>query len=562
VEKPVELTREVTEDGWRVRLDVSRQVLHLDVPSGWDEPAPLLPRLPADERGFVSAALLMLKAKQFDDGLYAAVELAAQSSAGRFAGKAKLLAGLADALAGETVGPGGDALALVLGACLLGGVPVRPLVGAESGAEVLVEAFLGDEAGSKPLGFYTRSPALVAIFRQDRFLQQELTDPAVVTALAGALERDAQAGDTYAAYLRLVAGLTNPFLGLDVRVPLAPVNRLPGAAPEARHFIPPSRSHEVDLFQRLYADTPVPDGFNLMDELIRRIRSGEVRLEPNERSGWYDYQTWALEPLVRPESTWESDRLQLGRRYREHLVDLFKGSLALTRETHAKQAGGGRGGYGGPRIRPIYVRPGLTVEPLATCYHRRALGYRFVRTVLEQAFGAEALNGLRWRTADGSVVAPLGEALAAVESLFRGAYATSCREIGLAHGLPNVGQDEARFSRWADNLAADPDVAQDARMMVPVFYDVGRRKMKVWVFLGWERWPASVTFVSRPCFLSCHRPNGERTEPPPIEFIGETHALATPVTAEVYVERLLDRNEFRAHCDRHRTRQAILARLR
>jgi hypothetical protein len=34
------------------------------------------------------------------------------------------------------------------------------------------------------------------------------------------------------------------------------------------------------------------------------------------------------------------------------------------------------------------------------------------------------------------------------------------------------------------------------------------------------------------------------------------------VTAEVYVTRLLDRGEFRRHCDTHRTRSAILAGLR
>lgn len=34
------------------------------------------------------------------------------------------------------------------------------------------------------------------------------------------------------------------------------------------------------------------------------------------------------------------------------------------------------------------------------------------------------------------------------------------------------------------------------------------------------------------------------------------------VAAEVYVSRLLDRTEFRKHCDRHRTAKAILANLR
>jgi len=36
---------------------------------------------------------------------------------------------------------------------------------------------------------------------------------------------------------------------------------------------------------------------------------------------------------------------------------------------------------------------------------------------------------------------------------------------------------------------------------------------------------------------------------------------AAPVVAEVYVARLVGRDEFRRHCDRFRTRDAILANL-
>jgi len=39
----------------------------------------------------------------------------------------------------------------------------------------------------------------------------------------------------------------------------------------------------------------------LMKELVRRIKSGEVDLQPKEGSGWYDYQVYALETLLMPE---------------------------------------------------------------------------------------------------------------------------------------------------------------------------------------------------------------------------------------------------------------------
>src|SRR2546423_1132452 len=92
--------REVHADGWCVHLDLGKQVLRLEVPEveiDWDRrgsrPAdtPLLPALPLTEGGPLSAATLLLKAKEFDDGLFGAVELAAQQGAGRFVGKATLL---------------------------------------------------------------------------------------------------------------------------------------------------------------------------------------------------------------------------------------------------------------------------------------------------------------------------------------------------------------------------------------------------------------------------------------------------------------------------------------
>ncbi len=89
-------------------------------------------------------------------------------------------------------------------------------------------------------------------------------------------------------------------------------------------------------------------------------------------SGWYDYQTWALEALVIPERMAEGERLELDDEYRKLLLELFKGLLTLTRETHIKQleipmvgaALGGREVY-------IDIAPALAAEPLATFYLRR-----------------------------------------------------------------------------------------------------------------------------------------------------------------------------------------------
>src|SRR5579872_3427189 len=135
-------TREIQAGDWRVRLDISRQVLTLETNEYRRQPSELRPTLPCSEDGPVSAATLLLKAKQFDDGLYAAVELAAQSGAGRFTGKAKLLRSLA-------------AHPTALAACRLGGVPADAPPSLLEKAQSLANDFLRDELASKPLGFYT-----------------------------------------------------------------------------------------------------------------------------------------------------------------------------------------------------------------------------------------------------------------------------------------------------------------------------------------------------------------------------------------------------------------------
>jgi hypothetical protein len=252
-----------------------------------------------------------------------------------------------------------------------------------------------------------------------------------------------------------------------------------------------------------------------------------------------------------------------GTRYRKHLEDLFRGALALTRETHAKQAGGGRGGYAGPRERPIWVAPDLSVEPLPSVYARRADAYRFVRSVLEEAFGAEGLQRMHRLALEGRVAAGLADGLAQMERLFDGAATIASQEIGL-HTPPAITDAVDEFQRWRAGVASDPDLVRDARMMVPVFYDIGREKTKVWAFLGWQTTPVDVQYRAEPVILGTERGASEKRDGdlPPVLFTGSHYGLPVPVMAEVYVSRVLDRDEFRRHCDCFRTRAAILAHLR
>ena len=119
--KTEKIMREIKAEGFKVQLDLSTQVLRLDVPEdrSFGGPADLLagkyeatvaPTLSGIlKEGLVSASMLAQKAKQFDDGLYAAVDTAAQQGIGRFAGKASLLRNVAMALEALKQTPTGNA---------------------------------------------------------------------------------------------------------------------------------------------------------------------------------------------------------------------------------------------------------------------------------------------------------------------------------------------------------------------------------------------------------------------------------------------------------------------
>src|SRR5208282_1064450 len=84
---------------YEVTLDTSRQVLRLDIPEDYSYDfrsmeksgeAPLyssFAEADLDASTFAPAAVLALKARLFDDGLYACVEMAADAGLGRLAGK-------------------------------------------------------------------------------------------------------------------------------------------------------------------------------------------------------------------------------------------------------------------------------------------------------------------------------------------------------------------------------------------------------------------------------------------------------------------------------------------
>ncbi|MCE9527954.1 MAG: hypothetical protein K8R36_18085, partial [Planctomycetales bacterium] len=388
---------------------------------------------------FASSAMLIQKGKQFDDGLYATVELALQNGLGPVAGKKNWL----PRLAGEVdAAQGGVPLAHLYAAAQLGGSKIQPPMSLAPIVGIELKLFLADDKRSKPIGFYPWSPELSAIFQQDRMLQSGMLvqeHAGGVQAVAKALAADADARKSYEQVLRLNERLTNPLKGVAYRLLLAGIDadKTPELPPLATiSFIPTSRSPEADLIMKLYGGAPIPEGFDLMTEVITRLKSGKLSFQPQADSGWYDHQLWSLEPLVTFKTSPESKQLKPNEEYLKHLEELFKGTYALMRETHVKQLESPKAAAEAPGDRPkerekVFISPDPHVELLPTMYLRRAQSYRFVREVLEETFGKDELTKIYRLTATGPVEMNLATELDLMERLFSGAYVVACREIGM-----------------------------------------------------------------------------------------------------------------------------------
>lgn len=570
--------RTIKIDRGTVVLDLSKQVLglELDRPDSQEdqkEVHPTLPKsyavtlgvTPAIPAVFVSAAALSAKAKQFDDGLYAAIEIAAQRGCGKFTGKLEFLKKAAAAVASPQVGAAWTTIAASL---YFSDLDLSTCLAEEAALEGLLAAFKKDELRSKPIGFYRWSADLETIFRQDRLLQTPLFAGPDTDQLARAIASDATSAATYRAYLRLMSRLTNPLEGADL------LGYLETKAPEAKIF-PSSRSHEKDLVVRLFGNRSIPDGFDLMREIVDRVRAGTLSLAPKEDSGFYDHQIYALESLIAPVRAEESSRVVGNEAYADHLVELFKSIYAAARETHAKQLSMAMCGMGFSSADHVIVAPELSAEPLPTYYARRAASYRFVRGVLDEAFGADAWRYLRRPTVDGPAVESLGIEIDRIEKIFDGAAAVVRRELGFPiedPSEPATADAIAAFRSFAASTDRDPDLSRDARMMVPVFFDVERKKTKVWTHLGWTTRSLEVSFLSRPTVIDepapsvigslARRLGFAKRATSVIDFRSAYAAIATPVFAEIYVKKILDRDEFRRHCDRFKTKAAILSNLK
>lgn len=499
------------------------------------------------------------KAKQFDDGLVAALDQAwLRGIEGHLTSHVTLVRRVLD-----RVGPSSRAAPFLAAALDLAGAPAN--VADEPRMRALRDGFLEDELRSKPVAFYAWSETLARCFRVVRFLGTEFPrEDAVVREIAAALATDEPLRRDYDDAVAFCAGLTNP-------PSCRPMTMLAGAKPEDTiAFLPPASMREDDLFARLFP-RGIPPAAGLMKELIRRVRSGEVDLTPRADGGWYDRQTFALETLLLTDRSDERAKVAFNASYKQRLLQAFAALLTKRRETHAAHKRVLELGDTGWELPKPEIRPRLRVEPCLTYYLRTARAYSFLADFLESAVGTDALHALHGLREGGERPLDLATELRSIRDLFYGCYLVGAQDLGMKPRLaPDEPVDAPRCRdaalAWIAHAYEDPDLAADTRVCVAVASDRSRPVTRIWGTLGVRLVKLRVSYGQRPRFRRAGSTESwseafadRRSSSAPVPA-AVVYLVPVDEFAEIELPRLgvLTREELRAVCDRERTRDEIV----
>ncbi|MEI8378580.1 MAG: hypothetical protein WCJ09_00535 [Planctomycetota bacterium] len=515
------------------------------------------------------------KAKQFDDGLYAAIDLALFQGItdGRF-GHITLVKRLLAAVQANS-----PSAAYLAAGLTLGGVETH--VANDSERLTLIRRFEANPALSKPIGFYTWNDSLKRCWQFMRYFQEPLdeTNP-IVADLVKAIQADpALAADCQQSAL-FFAKLTNPLsrltvpdlIGVDLtsKTALAELRARRGVKEDnsGASLFPASTSRETELFNKLFP-LGIPAGTDLMKTLIRRIRSGEVDLTPRESSGWYDHQVYALETMLLPERGEEQNKLLLTKPYKKRMLEAFQALITKRRETHVRQKK-----YAGPKSaapprRLETISPRLRIEPCPSFYLRTARSYSFLQSFLLTSLGEETLKQLHGLRKEGDRPDDLFTELAAQRDLFYGLYLASCDDIGhtpvlKSEELPEPDRCYESALAWLNHVVerTDPDLAQDTRVAVPIYVDRFRQTTRLWVTLGVRLTRLEASYV-RPPRIKPANGTGDWEVVQGHMLKGSDYLIAVDEFAEVEISTLSPptREELREICDTHKTKEKIIQAL-
>lgn len=509
------------------------------------------------------------KAKQFDDGLVAAI------NAAYFEGRGESLPGQIALIQQfyERVGPTSPAAPFLAAGLSIAGVETSGHDAEQ--AALYVTEFEQDATRSKPIGFYTWSEKLARSFRFVRFFQKRFPDEdlAIPLALADALAQDAELRRAYIAELDHAARMANPAMCrslVDLLAPeLAAERQIPPRLPESQEpppvaLFPAATSREYELIQNLFP-LGLPPGADLMREIVRALRSGQVNLQPDPQAGWYQYQAYALETFLLPTRGAEGPKLLLSANYKRRMLEAFAALLTKRRETHVRDLAVP---VSAPSpLPPPKIRPRLRLEPCPSYYLRTARAYRFLQEFLSATLGEATLNELHGLRQTGPREAPLGEELAQMQRLFYGLYLLSVEDLGLPSELnpAEVADAEAAYAAaeaWLPQLSTDADLAVDTRVSVPMYVDYLHKTTRLWLTLGVRLARLNAAYAVGPRLRPADG-SSDWEERSGGDLESAEYLIAVDEFAEVTLPglRTLTREELRAICDREQTKEKILAAL-
>ena len=474
--------------------------------------------------------------------------------------------------------------------------------------EETINQFLGTPLFSEPMGFYNWSTDLQDIFRQDRFFQSYLDDSGLApvvedtgfgkfVAITVAIQNDPELASAYDTIMGLYEVLTNPYAHYS---PRGLVDYVSGSeslndvgavldAFAAEHkdlgspcgprfaLFPSSKSKETVMYEALYCNASPPPGVTIIDLFIDRIRSGAIDLTPDSDSGWYDYQTYALETLLVPENGPESDHLMLTAAYKKKLIDTFKSILTQNRETHVKQIdiAIGMGAAAEPVVVKVDLYPKFPVEPFPTFYLRTARAYRFLIAALEAGLGEDFLSLTGRLRDDGSMdETPLPQAIRDKARLLYGLYLLTADSLGMERALledellefPEMDSIAVAMA-WLEDWSTDEDMLSDPRVIVPVALDAASGRAIYWAIIGVRALKARAAFFAgyEPEVLSLTpAPDSAVDECKFGSFVPAEYWLLTEKQVEVRIPAGVvppSRDDLRALCDELETEEAIVEAL-
>ena len=517
-----------------------------------------------------SVNMLDGKAKQFDDGLYAALEQAylLGNDAGLLSHEALIRQWLAEVPADSEA-----ADFLKAGLKLLESADNTALDQAKEseGVRKWLAQFQRNEMANKPISFYTWNDTLRKCWRFGTYFQQTFSvESAIAVQLSEALKRNAELREQYGNNLSFYAALTNPAMNNSM-LSLTDTQRSSSASMTSVSVFPVATSRETELFNKLFSGG-IPRDADLMLELVRRIRSGEVDLTPRpldstSPSGWYDYQVYALETLLVAEKGEEHNKLLLSKTYKQRMLDAFKALITKRRETHAKSLAKTTARAAAPQ-KPKVLEPRLRVEPVPSYYLRTARSYQFLQLALLKYPGEECLKQLKGLRKDGDRELELATELEEIKNRFYGLYLISCEDIGLRPQLleGEVEDENACYAlaeNWLTNIWDDVDFAADTRVSVPIAMDMERNITRLWVTVGVRLAKLNARFATSPKIRVAGSQEDWQT-PEGVKLDAVIYLIPVDEFVELELQGMssLTRDELRAALPLGKTREEVLKSLK